>query len=124
MTTTESTDWKHLMRETALALPNLVKLLARLVRDPRVPRRGRVLAAAALAYGVSPIDLVPDFIPVVGWIDDVIVVAFAVDRLMATAGREVVEDLWDGSAGTLEMVRALMESAADLVPRRIRRIIG
>ena len=70
-------DTRSRVKEAALALPNLVKLLGRLVRDPRVPTRSKALAGAALAYVASPIDLLPDLIPVLGRSDDVFVAIFA-----------------------------------------------
>jgi uncharacterized membrane protein YkvA (DUF1232 family) len=120
MTAPQQALWRERVAEVALALPNMVKLLARLVRDPGVPRRAKLIAGVALAYTVSPIDLVPDFIPVIGVADDVLVAALAIDRLLTTAGEDLVTELWDGRSETLELIRAVVESAADLVPARIR----
>jgi len=113
-------DTRNRVKEAALALPNLAKLLGRLMRDPRVPARSKALAAAALAYVASPVDLVPDLIPVLGRTDDVFVAIFAVHHLIRTAGEEVVVEHWDGARDVLEIVDSLIDMAARLVPVRVR----
>jgi uncharacterized membrane protein YkvA (DUF1232 family) len=69
-------------RALARFVPDCVVLLTRLVRDPRVPRRSKVLVAALLPYLALPFDLIPDFIPVVGQLDDAILVAFVLRRVV------------------------------------------
>jgi uncharacterized membrane protein YkvA (DUF1232 family) len=110
--------------DAAGIVPNLVKLLVRLARDPRVPRRTKIVLGAALAYVASPIDLVPDFIPVAGIADDVLLLAFAVNHLVHVAGEDVVLEHWDGPRDLLELVRAILDVASDLVPARLRRLIA
>lgn len=121
-------DTRSKVKEAALALPNLVKLLARLIRDPRVPGRSKALAGAALAYIASPIDVVPDLIPVLGKSDDVFVAIFAVHHLVRTAGEDVVVEHWDGGADVLEFVNSLIDVAAGFIPARVRwtlnRLVG
>ena len=121
--TTPERDWKSGAKEAALALPNLVKLLYRLMRDSRVPARRKVTAGMAVAYVASPIDVVPDFIPFVGQVDDILLVTFAVHRLIQSVDAEVVEELWDGSGDAYEVVAAILEWGADLVPKPIRRLL-
>ena len=108
------------LRKLAMTLPNLAKLLVRLARDPRVPVRAKVVAAAAAAYAISPIDLVPDFIPLIGRGDDVVVVALALDFLIAEAGVAVVREHWDGSDEVLSLVVDVVGMVAGLVPRPVR----
>jgi uncharacterized membrane protein YkvA (DUF1232 family) len=110
--------------DAAATVPNLIKLLVRLTRDPRVPRRTKIVLGAALAYVVSPIDLVPDFIPVAGVADDVLLLAFAVNHLVHVAGEEVVLEHWDGPRDLLELVRAVLDVASDLVPARLRKLVA
>ncbi len=105
-------------------IPNLLKLLARLIRDPRVPRRSKLVIGAALAYVVSPVDLIPEIIPIVGFADDLLLVAFAVNHLVNVAGEELVLEHWDGPRDLLEMIRSILDVASDLVPSRIRKLIG
>jgi uncharacterized membrane protein YkvA (DUF1232 family) len=113
-----------LARDTVLLLPNLIKLLGRLLKDPRVPRRSKIVVGAVIAYVVSPIDLIPDFIPVAGVLDDVFLVVFALNHLIERAGEEVVVEHWDGPQDILSMVRSILQTATELVPARIRRILG
>jgi uncharacterized membrane protein YkvA (DUF1232 family) len=113
-------DTRSRVKEAAWALPNLVKLLGRLVRDPRVPPRSKALAGAALAYVASPIDLVPDLIPLLGRSDDVFVAIFAVHHLIRTAGEDVVVEHWDGTLDVLEFVNSLIDVAVRFVPVRVR----
>ncbi len=112
------------LREGLLVLPHMVVLLARLLRDPRVPLRRKLVAGAAAAYVVSPIDLLPDAIPVLGRMDDLVVVALAVDHLMRSVPEDIVHAHWPGSLDALELASAIVEWIAELVPMPIRRIVG
>jgi uncharacterized membrane protein YkvA (DUF1232 family) len=113
-----------LLKEAVWALPATLNLLRKLMMDPQVPRRNKLLAVAGLAYLVSPIDLVPDFIPVVGRFDDILLAAFAVDRLLRSVPPEVRERYWTGSPETLELVTGLLSWGADMVPPKVRRLLG
>lgn len=114
---------RQLVTDAVLMMPNIVKLISRLLRDPRVPRRAKITLGLAAAYVVSPIDLIPEVIPVVGWADDVLVLMFAIDSLIERAGDEVVEDLWDGPGDLLGLVRDVTGLARNLVPKRLSNII-
>jgi uncharacterized membrane protein YkvA (DUF1232 family) len=72
-----------------------------------VPRRGKVALALLVPYLASPIDLVPDFIPVVGQIDDALLVAAALAYVARLAGRDVVRELWPGGDDGLRVVLSL-----------------
>jgi uncharacterized membrane protein YkvA (DUF1232 family) len=95
-------------RADALAIsrliPDCVVLVRRLARDPRVPRRQRWLLGGLLLYLVVPIDLVPDFIPVAGQLDDALLVAWALRSVLRSAGPAVVAELWPGPERTLALV--------------------
>jgi uncharacterized membrane protein YkvA (DUF1232 family) len=95
------------LREVALFVPDCAVLFKRLLGDPRVPRRARVVLAVAVGYLALPFDLVPDFIPVLGQLDDALVVAGAVALVARAAGRGVVEERWPGSPAGLRVVLAL-----------------
>lgn len=118
-----SLQLRKLTLDAAFLIPNLVKLLARLIRDSRVPRRSKIIVGAALAYVVSPVDLVPEFIPVVGLADDILLLAFSVNHLVTVAGEEVVLEHWDGPRDLLDLVRSVLEVTSDFVPARVRRLI-
>jgi uncharacterized membrane protein YkvA (DUF1232 family) len=114
-----STQARHLAKDAVLMLPNLIKLVGRLLKDPRVPRRSKVALGLAAAYVASPIDLVPEFIPVIGWADDVIIILFAIDSLIERAGPGIVEEHWDGPGDVLAMVREVMGAARSIIPRKL-----
>src|SRR5258708_12648416 len=72
------------IRELALFVPNLVRLFAGLVRDARVPVRAKIVLGATAVYLASPIDLIPDFIPVLGSLDDAVIPAFPLRYVVRT----------------------------------------
>ena len=92
------------LRATARLLPDLLRLLRSLARDGSLPRHVRVGIWLPLVYLAAPIDLVPDFIPVVGHVDDLIVVALLVRAVVRRAGPAAVQRHW---TGTPEGLRAL-----------------
>jgi uncharacterized membrane protein YkvA (DUF1232 family) len=115
---------QEVLKEVALLLPNLLKLLYRLLRDSRVPRGRRLAMAFVGAYVVSPVDLIPDFVPVAGGVDDLLVVAFAIDYLLRGSPDEVVEAHWDGSEDALDLVRGVAAWGVELLPGRFRSVFG
>ncbi len=114
---------KRLVSDAALMLPNILKLVGRLLLDPRVPRRAKITLGIAAAYVMSPIDLIPDVIPVIGWADDVLLVLFAVDSLIERAGPEIVDEHWDGPGDLLGLVREAVGLSRSIMPKRLTAII-
>lgn len=114
---------RRLATDAARVLPNLLKLIGRLLADPRVPRRSKLVVALAVGYIASPIDLVPEFIPLLGVADDVLLAVFVINHLIHAAGQEVVLEHWDGPIDLLGFVQGVLEVASELVPRRIRRLV-
>jgi uncharacterized membrane protein YkvA (DUF1232 family) len=88
-------------RQLVTLLPNLVGLFRALLRDPRIPRGSRVMVGFALAWFVSPVDLVPEFVPVLGPLDDVVVAALVLRHVLRKAGRDVIAEHWSGDQATL-----------------------
>jgi uncharacterized membrane protein YkvA (DUF1232 family) len=86
---------------------DVVRLVGRLARDPSVPPGARILLFALLAYLLSPIDLVPAFIPIVGYADGAIVTALVLRWIVRRAGRDPVERHWPGTAQGLRGVERL-----------------
>jgi uncharacterized membrane protein YkvA (DUF1232 family) len=83
---------RHEARRLAAVVPEYVAFVRRLLVDPRVRRRHRVVLLGLLAYLLSPIDLVPDFIPVVGQLDDVVVAALVLRWLRRSVDSEVISE--------------------------------
>lgn len=106
--------------EVLRALPDLARLLARLVLDPRLPRAVKLLLAAAAVYLASPVDLLPDVVPVLGWIDDVLVGAVVLDGILNWVDRRLILRYWPGSPASLDRVARAARLLAMWVPRRVK----
>ena len=104
-------------------LPNYLRLLVGLMTDRRVSGLDKLLVAGAIAYIVMPFDLVPDFIPFLGEVDDVYLLVLALQRLISNSGRSVVLAHWSGAPDDLaEMnLRSVFSAAAFFLPARLRR---
>lgn len=107
---------RNTLREIALFLPNFVVLLKRLVSDPRVPRKSKLILAGTILYLVSPIDVVPDFVPGLGQLDDVVVALLALHSILNRVDDEVVIEHWPGDENVIRMVRAGLSAVAQLLP--------
>jgi uncharacterized membrane protein YkvA (DUF1232 family) len=90
-------------------IPDCIVLATRLMRDPRVPRRHKLVLAALVGYLALPFDLVPDFIPVAGQLDDVLVVVLVFRHLLRSGDAALVRELWPGPEETLKLVLRLSE---------------
>ena len=91
-----------LAKDLAAFLPNCVTLVRRLRRDPRVPRRAKVAVVLAGLWVASPIDLIPEFLPVIGPLDDVVVVALALRYAGRRVPRAILVDAWPGDPNLLD----------------------
>lgn len=105
-------------------IPNFLKLLGRLATDPRVSAVDKGILAATIAYVLSPIDLIPDFILGLGQIDDIYLLALALDRMLNNAGEQVLLDHWDGDPANLDRLVGVLDKAGALLPEPIRRMLG
>jgi uncharacterized membrane protein YkvA (DUF1232 family) len=109
------------LKEYALFGPRLVKLVFRLMRDKRVPARPKAILVMLGAYLASPIDLIPDFIPGIGHVDDLVLAAFALDLILNRVPDQVVREHWDGDEDVLQVVREILDIAAGIVPDWLRK---
>ena len=112
------------LKEAVLLLPRVVQLLYRLMRDPRVSRTDKLLVGALIAYVASPIDLVPDFIPLAGQVDDLLAVALVLLRLIGNTGTEVVEEHWSGQPDLAPWIRNVARFSKVFLPDRIVRAVA
>ena len=108
------------MKELLLALPRLARMLVSLAGDRDVPTAAKVVLAAVAVYLVSPIDLIPDFIPWVGYLDDVILAAVVVDGVINFIERPLLLRYWPGSPASLEKLARAARLLAIWVPRRLK----
>lgn len=105
-------------RELLALIPNLVLLFRRLIRDARVPRRTKVALLIAGLWIASPIDLIPEFVPVLGPLDDVVVAALVLRAVLKRTGPTVLFEHWPGDPGTLRRIlRILVVDEGGSVPR-------
>ncbi|MFD0206812.1 MULTISPECIES: YkvA family protein [Saccharothrix] len=88
-------------------LPDVLRLVTRLARDPRLPRSARVRLWLLLAYLALPFDLVPDFIPVLGYADDAILVSWVLRSVIRAVEPDVIAEHWPGTPEGLAVVRRL-----------------
>ena len=102
------------------ALPALAVMIARLARDPALPRPAKLALAFAAVYLASPIDLIPDFIPFVGYLDDVLLAAILLDGVLNYVDRDLVVRHWPGSARSLDALARTAHLLAAWVPRRVK----
>lgn len=104
-------------------LPAYLRLLGGLITDPRVNAVDKLLVAGAMAYIALPMDLIPDFIPFIGEVDDVFILVMALQRLVSNAGRNVLHAHWTGSLEDLAdlNLKEALAAAAFFLPRGIRR---
>jgi uncharacterized membrane protein YkvA (DUF1232 family) len=98
---------RHDARDVARFIPDCIVLFKRLLQDKRVPRGAKVAVALLVPYLALPFDIVPDFIPVAGQLDDAILVAAVIAYVVRKSGRHVVTELWPGSERGLSIVLAL-----------------
>lgn len=95
------------LREAARLLPDLLRLLKRLATDPDLPWGVRVRLGLLLAYLALPFDLIPDFVPVIGYADDAIIAAWVLRGTVRRVGMEPLERLWPGTAEGLGALASL-----------------
>jgi len=109
--------------EAMLLLPNLIKLVGRLLVDRRVPTLAKAFLLVTVGYVLSPIDILPDIIPFLGQLDDLLFICLALHYLLRSVGPPVVLEHWDGSDNLLETITTVVDIGAGLVPRPIKRVL-
>jgi len=107
--------------DLVLVLPRLLKMLRRLWRDPDLPVGEKALLAATAAYLASPIDLIPDSIPVLGQLDDLLLIVLVLRLLARRLGPEKLRAAWDGPGDVVELLETVEEKTSRLLPSPVRR---
>ena len=116
----ERREKKKKLRELLLFVPNLMKLLYDLLKDPRVSRADKAILAGVIMYVIVPIDVIPDFVPFVGLVDDSYLIAISLLRLLNRADRRVVLEHWKGGVDIKQLVENIANIAAYFMPARMR----
>ena len=111
------------IKETLLAIPRVVLLIPRLAGDNRVPARTKVALAGLAVYLASPWDIIPDFIPVLGQLDDATAVLLFVDGVLNQVDDAVLLEHWSGEVETLRRLQWLSRQVSSWVPARLKRFL-
>ncbi|HKP85810.1 MAG TPA: DUF1232 domain-containing protein [Blastocatellia bacterium] len=119
----ERREKKAKMRELLLFIPNLMKLLYALLRDPRVSQADKAIVAGVIIYVIVPIDVIPDFIPFIGQVDDAYLVAISLLRLLNRADRRIILDHWQGKPDIKELVSNISNIAEFFMPKRLKNVL-
>lgn len=121
-TTARRAGAKRTLLDTIKQLPLYVRLLGGLLVDRRVSLLDKALVAGAIAYIISPLDLIPDFIPFLGEVDDVFFLMTALERLVANAGEDVIYDHWRGAPDDLASLdfKSVLGAATMFLPGGIK----
>lgn len=113
------------VRDLALFLPRLARMLAALMTDRAVPKAAKIALAALAVYLASPIDLIPDFLPLIGYLDDVLLVAVVLDGLLTYIDRALLLKYWPGDPASFDAFAAVARRVARWVPSRLKsRLFG
>jgi uncharacterized membrane protein YkvA (DUF1232 family) len=117
------TGAKRTVMGTISEIPNFLRLLYGLITDSRVNSLDKLVVAGAIAYILLPVDIIPDFVPFLGEVDDVFLLILALQRLIANAGRAVVQAYWPGDPAELSALNLekILAACAFFLPRRMRR---
>lgn len=109
------------MRALLRALPDVARLIARLVADPVLPRPAKIALVAAAIYLASPLDVLPDFIPLAGYLDDLLIAAVVLDGIVNYVDRRLLLKYWPGSPESLDRLGRAARLLAGWVPARLKR---
>jgi uncharacterized membrane protein YkvA (DUF1232 family) len=120
----EKRELRGRMGSFLMFLPNMAKLLGRLLRDARVPTAEKALFVAAIVYFISPVDLIPDIFPFIGQVDDIYVMALTLLRLVNRTDERVVREHWSGGGDIVALADSVASIAPMLLPKRVSRILS
>jgi uncharacterized membrane protein YkvA (DUF1232 family) len=111
------------LKGALMLIPNFLRLLYRLFKDPRVPLAEKTLLIGTIVYVVSPLDFLPDVIPFLGQVDDLYLISLVVLRLLSRTSDEVLREHWNGTGDLVAIVDRIVRSAQLVLPKRVQRIL-
>ncbi|MDQ3799822.1 MAG: YkvA family protein [Acidobacteriota bacterium] len=120
----EKTQLKSRMTNLLMFLPNLLRLLGRLLTDGSVPTAEKALFAAAIIYVIVPLDFIPDVFPFIGQVDDIYLVALTLLRLVNRTDESVVRRHWSGGGDIVGLANSIAGIAPMLLPKRVSRVLS
>lgn len=110
---------EKVLQEALLLIPNFLKLLYRLLKDEAISTADKAILAGTVAYVLSPLDFLPDMVPFLGQVDDLLLVALVLKRLMDSVSHDVLEQYWDGDKRLLEWIEKIISLSRHVVPPSI-----
>lgn len=110
--------------EVLLFLPDLVVLIFRLLKDPRVPALAKAKLALFTVYLVSPIDLIPDFIPFIGQLDDLVVGVYVIRDILNSTPMAVVMEHWSGQGDVIKTTQTILDVAGEVLGKNVMAAIS
>src|SRR5215471_19848297 len=119
----EARKMRKKMRELLMFIPNLLGLLIGLLRDERVSQADKAILAGVIMYVIIPLDIIPDFIPFIGQVDDAYLLAISLIRLMNRPNGEVFREHWRGSIDLKDLVTSISTAAEYFLPRKIKNVL-
>lgn len=120
----EKSALKDRMTNLLMFLPNMVKLLGRLLTDSRVAMADKALFAAAIVYVIVPLDFIPDVFPFIGQVDDLYLVALTLIRLVNRTDEKIVREYWSGGGDIAALADSVANIAPMLLPKRVSRVLS
>ena len=115
---------KSRLKNLLMFLPNMVRLLGKLLTDKRVPATEKALFAAAIIYVIVPLDFIPDIFPFIGQVDDLYLVALTLLRLLNRTDERVIRENWAGGGDVVSLANSIAGLAPMLLPKRVSRVLS
>lgn len=120
----EKSALKSRMSNFLMFLPNMFRLLGRLIKDSRVPLAEKALFAAAIVYVIMPLDFIPDIFPFIGQVDDIYLVALTLLRLINRTDENIVRQHWSGGGDIVKLADSIAGLAPAILPKRVSRVLS
>ena len=120
----DKVQFKSRMSNLLMFLPNLLRLLGRLLTDSKVPTAEKTLFAAAIIYVIVPLDFIPDVFPFIGQVDDIYLVALTLLRLINRSDALIVRRHWSGGGDIVGLADSIASLAPMLLPKRVSRVLS
>lgn len=109
------------LKESLLFIPNFLKLIYRLTQDANVTTTDRALLLGTIAYVLSPWDFLPDMIPFLGQLDDILLISLVLKRMMNSVSRETLLSYWDGNKDLLILIEDIINLTVKFIPEGVYR---